>query len=134
MQQQRRDFLKSLGLATAGIGLMSFLSIDSAFADKSSVSIEAPVNAVKGSEIIIKVTATHNANNFLHYTTWLYIIINGQEIARWDYTWRKRPEGKMFTKEIKYTVNDPIEIKAEASCNLHGSKGPATSNVSVKQS
>ena len=59
------------------------------------------------------------------------IMVNDTEVARWDYTWRKRPEGKTFTKEITYTVTDPIEIKAEAHCNLHGSTGPKTLEVSV---
>jgi desulfoferrodoxin (superoxide reductase-like protein) len=132
MKQNRRDFLRSVGLATAGVSVMSFLAVDAAFADKSSVSIEAPTTVTKGSEITIRVTTTHNANNFLHYTAWLYVMINDEEIARWDYTWRKRPDGKTFTNEIKHTVTDIIEIKAEASCNLHGSKGPATFKVFVK--
>ena len=131
MEQSRRDFLKSVGLLTAGAGLMSSVWVESAFADKSSVTIKAPAEATKGSKITVKVTATHNANNFLHYTSWLYIMINGKEVARWDYTWRKRPDGEIFTKEITHEVDDNIEVKAEAYCNLHGSKGPATWKVSV---
>lgn len=104
-----------------------------AWADKSATSIEVPENITKGSEITIRVTVTHNANNFLHYTKWLQIMINGKEIARWDYTMRNRPEGATFTKEIKYKVERDIEIKAEASCNLHGSAGPATVKLPVKE-
>lgn len=100
-------------------------------ADKTSVSISAPASATPGAEITIRVTATHSANNFLHYTDWLYIMVNGQEIARWDYSWRNKPEGSVFTREIKYTVTGSIEIKAEGHCNMHGSKGPATATVSV---
>jgi hypothetical protein len=58
-------------------------------------------------------------------------MVNDQEIARWDYSWRNRPEGETFTKEVPYTVTGPIEIKAEAHCNMHGSTGPKTVKVSL---
>jgi desulfoferrodoxin (superoxide reductase-like protein) len=103
------------------------------WANKSTTSIEVPESIPKGSEITIRVTVTHNANNFMHYTKWLQIMVNGKEIARWDYTMGNRPEGATFTKEIKYKVEGDIEIKAEASCNLHGSAGPATVKVSAKE-
>ena len=102
------------------------------WANKSSTSIEVPESIPKGSEITIRVTVTHNANNFLHYTQWLQIMINDKEVSRWDYTRGNRPEGAIFTKEIKYKVDGDIEIKAEASCNIHGSAGPAISKVLAK--
>ena len=126
----RRDLIRFI-LMTTALGSCSFISLDRACADKSSVTIEAPATVTKGDEITITVTAFHDANNFFHYTDWLYIMVNDQEIARWDYTWRKRPEGKTFIKEITYTVTDPIEIKAEAHCNMHGSAGPQILKVSV---
>jgi desulfoferrodoxin (superoxide reductase-like protein) len=101
------------------------------FANKTSVSISAPESAAPGSAITIRVTATHSANNFLHHTDWLYIMVNGQEIARWDYSWRNKPEGSVFTKEITYVPTGSIDIQAEGHCNMHGSKGPATATVSV---
>lgn len=104
----------------------------SAFADKSAVAIKAPSAAAKGSEVVIQLTVTHNANNFLHYTEWLYITVNGKEVARWKYTSSERPESETFTKEVKYTTTENLEIKAEASCNLHGSAGPQTVKVVVK--
>jgi len=103
------------------------------WANKSATSIEVPENITKGSEITIRVTVTHNANNFIHYTKWLQIMINGKEIARWDYTMGNRPEGAIFTKEIKYKAEGDIEIKAEASCNIHGSAGPSTVKALVKE-
>jgi hypothetical protein len=60
-------------------------------------------------------------------------MVNGKEIARWDYTMSNLPEGATFTKEIKYRIDGDIEIKAEASCNLHGSAGPAMAKVLVKE-
>ena len=130
IEHVRRPVVRCM-LISAALGLCALISPDCASADKSSVSIEAPATAAKGDEITIKVTALHDANNVLHYTDWLYIMVNDQEIARWDYTWRKRPEGETFTKEITYTVTAPIEIKAEAHCNMHGSEGPKTLTVSV---
>jgi len=103
------------------------------WANKSTTSIAVPESISKGSEVTIRVTVTHNANNFLHYTKWLQIMVNGKEIARWDYTMGNRPEGATFTKEIKYNVDGDIEIKAEASCNIDGSTGPATAKVLAKE-
>ena len=37
-----------------------------------------------------------------------------------------------FTKEIKIKVMEDTEITSEASCNKHGSKGPATHRITVK--
>jgi len=103
------------------------------WANKSATSIEVPENITKGSEITIRVMVTHNANNFIHYTKWLQIMINGKEIARWDYTMGNRPESAIFTKEIKYKAEGDIEIKAEASCNIHGSAGPSIVKALVKE-
>jgi len=104
-----------------------------AWANKSSVAIEVPENVSKGTEIIIRVTVTHSGNNFLHYTEWLKVMAGDKEIARWGFTRSQRPEGAVFTREIKYRVEGNVEIKAEASCNIHGSKGPAIVKVTVKE-
>ena len=93
----RRDVIRFI-LMSAALGLSALIFPDRACADKSSVTIEAPATVTKGDEITIKVTALHDANNMLHYTDWLYIMINDQEVARWDYTWRKRPEGRRLPK------------------------------------
>ena len=131
MNRQRNNFLHYLGVTIACLGLLIICLVTPVSADKSSVTIDAPETAIKGAEITIRVTASHDANNFLHYTNWLYIMINDEEVARWDYSWRKRPESKSFTKEITYTVIEPVEIKAEANCNIHGSDGPQTIKLSV---
>lgn len=102
-------------------------------ANKSATSIEVPQNIFKGSEITIRVTVTHNANSFFHYTKGLQIMINGKDFARWDYTRSNRPEGPTFIKEIKYKAEGDFEIKAEASCNIHGSAGPSTVKVLVRE-
>ena len=128
------DALKPLFRLT---GCCSFVAVVLLFtpptvlADKTSVSINAPASAAPGSEITIRVTATHSANNFLHYTDWLSIMVNGKEIARWNYTRTHKPESNVFTREIKFVVNEPLELKAEGHCNMHGSKGPATANVAL---
>ena len=113
--------------------LMILLPAHAAFADKASVSIEAPTAVAKGSEITIRLTITHSANSYFHYVEWVRVMMNEREIARWDYSRSNRPENATFTKEIKYTVNESGEIKAEASCNIHGSKGPAIQKVLVKE-
>jgi desulfoferrodoxin (superoxide reductase-like protein) len=104
-----------------------------ATANQSSVAIEAPQSVQKGEELTIRVTVTHSANTSLHYTEWLKVTVNQKEVARWDYTSNSRPEAAVFTKEIKLKATENMEITAQASCNIHGSNGPATVKVTVRE-
>ena len=124
---RRRDFLLSIPFF--------FLTLRTgvAFANKSVTSIEAPQTATKGSEITIRVTVTHKGNSFIHYTKALQVIANKKEIARWDYSSGQRPETEVFTKEITIKALEDLEVTAEAHCNIHGSTGPATVKISVKE-
>jgi desulfoferrodoxin (superoxide reductase-like protein) len=124
---RRRDFLLSIPFF--------FLTLRTgvAFANKSSTSIEAPQTATKGSEITIRVTVTHKGNSFIHYTKALQVIVNQKEIARWDYSSGQRPEAGVFTREVKTTALEDLEVTAEAHCNIHGSTGPATVKISIKE-
>ena len=117
------------GLFMLGISLFQ---VSVVFANRSEVAIEGPNQAAKGSEVTIRITATHNANTASHYTEWLKVTANKKEVARWDYTKDNRPEGAVFTKEIKIKVTEDTEIVAEASCNNHGSKGPAKHTIKAK--
>ena len=111
---------------------MTLSFAERAFANKASVTIEAPESAAIGAEVTIKLTIIHSADNIFHHVDWAYVMINGKEVERWEYSWRKLPPDATFTKEIKYKVQGPTEIKAEANCNIHGSKGPALKTISVK--
>jgi desulfoferrodoxin (superoxide reductase-like protein) len=113
--------------------LFIFLVTGNAWANKAETKIEAPESAAKGSEITIRVIVIHNANSYFHHVEWLWIQVNGSEIARWDYTASKRPEEATFTKEVKYKVEGDVEIKAKASCNMHGSVGEAVIKVLAKE-
>jgi desulfoferrodoxin (superoxide reductase-like protein) len=112
--------------------MILFLQFNSALANKSAATIEGPTSVAKGTEVTLRVIVTHNANSPSHYTEWLKVVANQKEIARWDYTKDKRPEGAEFTKEIKIKVTEDTEIIAEASCNNHGSKGPVKHKITVK--
>jgi len=103
-----------------------------ASANKSEASIEGPTQARIGSEVTLRITVTHNANTASHYTEWLKVTANKKEIARWDYTKENRPEGAVFTKEIKIKVTEDTDLVAEASCNNHESKGPAKHKIIAK--
>ena len=124
--------MRKPALVIIGVLLLLIFHAGFAFGNKSVVSIEAPKTAPKGSEVTIKVTATHSANSALHYTQWLKLTVNGNEVARWDYSSSKRPEGEVFTREVKTKVVENVDIVAEASCNVHGSAGPATAKISVR--
>jgi desulfoferrodoxin (superoxide reductase-like protein) len=125
----RRDFILTSAAFVAG-----FLGPGgTAWANKAETKIEVPESAAKGSEIAIKMTVTHSSNSFLHYTEWLWVQVNGKEIARWNYSSGNLPEGAAFTKEVQYKVESALEIKAKASCNLHGSAGEASAKVAMKE-
>ena len=124
----RRKFIVSAG----GFFLSFILGGKNSWANKAEAKIEVPENAAKGSDITIRVTVTHSANNFFHHTEWLQVKSNEKEIARWDFTGTNKPEAATFTREIKYRVEGNAEIKAQASCNLHGSAGENVAQVSVQ--
>ena len=109
-----------------------FLTSLPAFADKSSVEIDVPKDIKKGAEITIKVKVSHDGNSLFHYTDWVYVKAEGKEIAKWEYSMFSLPEDEVFMKEVKYTVNGPVDIEAEANCNIHGSAGKKSVKLKVK--
>jgi desulfoferrodoxin (superoxide reductase-like protein) len=122
---------RTIGSGIMIFGILLFL-VGSAFANKSGVSIEGPSSVAKGTEVTLRITVTHNANSSSHYTEWVKVTANKKEIARWNYTKDNRPEAAEFTKEIKFNVTEDTEVVAEASCNNHGSRGPAIHKITVK--
>ena len=124
----RRGFILTSAAFLAGF----LVPARAAWANKSETKIEAPASADKGSEITIKVTVTHSANSALHHTDWLWVQVNGKEVARWNYSSSNLPEGATFTKEVRHKVEGNLEIKAKANCNNHGSAGEATAKVTAK--
>jgi len=117
-----------------GILILAVLFVQEhpALANKSAASIEGPTSAGKGTEVTLRITVTHSANSPSHYTEWLKVSSNQKEIARWEYAKDNLPEAAQFTKEIKVKITETAEIVAEASCNNHGSKGPAKHRITVK--
>ena len=122
---------KSIALGMLFLALF-LLQGGPALANKSGASIEGPTCVEKGTEVTLRITVTHNANSFLHYTDWVKVTANKKEIARWEYSRGSRPEAAEFTKEIKIVIMEDTEIIAEAHCNIHGSRGPATHQITVK--
>jgi desulfoferrodoxin (superoxide reductase-like protein) len=108
-----------------------FILTTPSFANKASVTLQVPASVQKGSEVTIRVNVSHQGNSFLHYTQWVTVKVNGKEIARWDYTSTNRPDSENFFKEVKVTATEPLEIVAKASCNIHGSAGPATAKIEI---
>jgi desulfoferrodoxin (superoxide reductase-like protein) len=121
---------KSIALGMLILSIL-FVQIGPALADKSAVSIEGPTKVEKGTEVTLRITVTHNANSSSHFTEWLKVSANKKEIARWEYNSEKRPEAAQFIIEVKIKVTENTEVVAEASCNKHGSRGPATHRIDV---
>jgi len=113
--------------------LVVLLWANIAFANKASVSIEAPAEVAKGTEITIRLTVIHNADNVFHHVEWAQLMVNNNQVGYWKYSTLDRPSAATFTIEIKYTVNENTEIRGEASCNLHGSAGPGFFKIAIKE-
>jgi desulfoferrodoxin (superoxide reductase-like protein) len=117
------------------LALLAAFSLQTAvaWANKSAAAIAVPESADRNAEITIRVTVTHSANSGTHHTEWLKVSVNGKEVGRWEFTSSSLPEGATFSREIKYRLAENAEIRAEASCNVHGSAGPNTARVKVKE-
>ena len=122
---------RGLGVTLLVLGLI--LLGGPVWADKSGVTIEAPDQVAKGTEIVVKLNVSHSANSFFHYTNWVHVKVNGKDTYLKDFSMTTRPESANFSREFKLVINEPVEITAEANCNLHGSKGPAVKQVGIKE-
>lgn len=126
---KRREFLKTMtGAALAALAVPPAL----VYADKSAVRLEAPQTGVQGDEITITVHVTHNGNNFFHYTNEVYILADGDEIGRWEFSSGQRPESENFSREVTLTLQGATELVAEANCNLHGSAGKTMHTINLE--
>jgi desulfoferrodoxin (superoxide reductase-like protein) len=123
--------MKKFVLAVSCLLFLFFLNSAPVFANKAATTLEGPASAERGSEVTIKITVVHSANSFLHYVKWLKVQANGNPVEEWNYTASNRPDGATFTKEIKIKVLENTEVVAEASCNIHGSAGPAKLMIRV---
>jgi desulfoferrodoxin (superoxide reductase-like protein) len=117
--------MKRIALLIGCAFVWFFLSTGPVLANQSSVSIEGPASAEQGSEVTLRLTVTHSANSFFHYTNRLTVQVNGKPFTQWVFTSGNRPEGAVFTREVKIRIIGNTEVVAEAYCNVHGSKGPA---------
>jgi len=108
------------------------LIFSNAFANKSSVQVEVPEKAAMGEVILIRLLVSHEGNNFIHYTDWVYVAINGKEVKKWTFSNFDRPESENFILTIEHTMTGPVEITAEADCNIHGSAGITRKDVGIK--
>lgn len=113
------------------------LATSVALGNKTSVTVQAPEKAEKGTEITITINVMHSGNSRLHHTDWVYLKINGEEVKRWEYDKNNLPPGENFTLEYKYVIaedasdNDELIIEAKGNCNVHGSNGESTVTVKV---
>lgn len=119
------------------ISSMIFLLTSVAMANKTGVTVQAPEEAKKGTEITITIQVTHSSNSRLHHTDWISLKINGEEVKRWEYEGSNLPPDSDFTLEYKYVLSEDLPdeedliIEAEGNCNLHGSEGVSKATVKV---
>ena len=123
----RRKFLATSVAFVGGV----VLTYGTAWANKAESRLEVPESAAKGSETIIKLTVSHSANSFFHHVEWAWIQVNDKERARWDFSSSNLPESETFSRTVKVKIEGNLEIKAKASCNLHGSANEAVATIKM---
>jgi desulfoferrodoxin (superoxide reductase-like protein) len=124
--------MKKKLMLSALIAIAYFALTSSLFANKTAVEIIAPKEVKKGTEITITLNVSHNGNNIMHYTNWVYVKINGKEYKRWEFSAFNRPEDERFSLSFKIIAEEPLKIEAQGNCNVHGSQGKETVTISVK--
>lgn len=113
--------------------VMVLLFLSAAFADETSVSINAPVSAQKGTSITVTIAVTHKGNNILHFTDWVVLKVNGNEVKRWEYRFNERPDSEDFSVQYQLKVEETLQLEAQGHCNIHGSTGAVSTTVKVKE-
>ncbi|MFA6499192.1 MAG: desulfoferrodoxin family protein [Desulfurivibrionaceae bacterium] len=114
------------------VSALLFFGAGSALANKSTVRLEVPANAAQGEKIQITLFVAHSANNFFHQTKMVSLTINGQEMARWEFSGTNLPEAAEFSRTFEYVMTGPITLEAAAFCNMHGSGNTATATVGLQ--
>jgi desulfoferrodoxin (superoxide reductase-like protein) len=122
----------------AGLFLLTFIlaglvPASITLANQPTVTIEAPSDVSKGSEIKILIIVHHSANNPFHHVQWVQVSANSRVILWKEYSFFHLPEDSTFRIELKYKITEDTEIRAEASCNFHGSRGPTFRRVAVRK-
>jgi desulfoferrodoxin (superoxide reductase-like protein) len=102
------------------------------FANKTSVTINAPEKAKIGTEVTVKIEVKHVGNTSRHYSDWIIVKINGEEYKKWEYSSDNLPPDQSFVLKFKIKVERDMEIIAEGHCNKHGSKGIDKINIKVE--
>lgn len=128
----RNTAVMFLGLCVALTGGLMFAPASAA--NESAVEIEAPAEAAAGEQITIVLDVSHDGNNFIHHTEWVELRINGETVKRWEYSMFGKPPEESFSVSFSYTAERDLELEAEASCNLHGSRNVAKQTVTVESS
>lgn len=119
--------MKKFTLLAAFVLMVAF-----AFANKTSVQINAPEKATNGKMVKISIQVFHNGNSKMHHTDWVVLSLNGQPVKRWEYSKSSLPENENFTLEYSFILDGNTSITAQGDCNIHGSKGPVTVVVAAQ--
>ncbi|MFW5793121.1 MAG: desulfoferrodoxin family protein [Bacteroidota bacterium] len=101
-------------------------------ANKTTVELIAPEKAKAGDNVTVKINISHSGNSFLHYTEWVYLMINDEEVKRWEYSSSDRPEDSDFTLEYTFEIEKTVDVEVKGNCNLHGSDGVVKKTIMVE--
>ncbi len=103
----------------------------SLLANKTSVKVVAPDTAVAGETVKITIDVKHKGNSARHFTDWVYVKINGEEVKRWEFSRTDLPESQEFQLEYEFVAESTVQIEIKGNCNLHGSSGKVMKTITV---
>lgn len=124
--------MRSMLLCLCAVLMLAIFFVPAAAANESAVEIEAPAEAAVGEQVDIVLNVSHDGNNFIHHTEWVELRINGETAKRWEYSMFGKPPGEKFSVSFSHTAEESLELEAEASCNLHGSRNVAEQTITVE--
>jgi desulfoferrodoxin (superoxide reductase-like protein) len=101
-------------------------------ANKTGVKLEAQETAEKGEEVTVTIHIKHVGNSSKHYTDWVWVKVNGEEVKKWTYTPDTLPDSQSFDLTFTVTADETLEIVAKGNCNKHGSTGEDKITIKVE--
>jgi len=119
---------KKRAIAASLVALL-VLSVSSLFANKTGVVINVPQSVKKGTDVRVVLEVTHDGNNFLHHTEWVYLKVNGVESKRWEFSAFNTPESGNFSLQVAVKADGNLLLEAAGNCNIHGSQGKDAKTV-----
>lgn len=102
-------------------------------ANKTGVDVIIPETATIGETVTVTIEVEHRGNSRMHYTDWVYVKLDGEEVKRWEFDRSDLPKNENFTVAYAFEFSGETKVEVEGNCNLHGSEGVVVKTIKVAQ-